>query len=172
MIPRKLKICSGKGIYEGLGCGFSKQIYAHGLCVKCYAASMKKKPISVNVKASQNKKKDYRLSQPYAFEKSYYMWDGKNFLTGEKIPKDELSYSNCAHILSKKQYEWFRYYTRNIVMLSPEQHNLYDNLTEDALRKRIEQYPNENWQKLLNYAYELLSEYEDWENYNYKEYKL
>lgn len=164
MIPRKLKTC--------LGCGKPKILYGHGYCVSCYPRFVPKKAIRTNVKASEHKRKDNRLSQTYAFEKAYYMWNGNNFLTGEKIPKDELSYSNCAHVLSKKQYEWFRFYTRNIVMLSPEQHNLYDNLTEDSLRKRIEQHPEENWQKLLNYAYELLSEYEDWENANYKEYKL
>lgn len=163
MIPHKLKICKG--------CDTPKVLYAHGYCAKCYSIQMKKQ-IPSFVKAAEHKKKDFRLSQSYAFEKAYYMWGGNNFLTGEKIPKDEICYTNCAHVLSKKQYEWFRYYTRNIVLLSPEQHNLYDNLTMEALCKRHETFPEENWQRLFNYSYMLLSEYKEWTELHPKEYKL
>jgi hypothetical protein len=131
-----------------------------------------KKHISTNVKASEHKKKDYRLSQSYAFEKAYYMWGGNNFLTGKKIPKDQVCFANCAHVLSKKQYEWFRYYVRNIVLLSQEQHDLFDNLSVEALNKRMKEYPEENWQKLFNYEYMLISEYKEWIEANPKEYRL
>jgi len=163
MIPRKLKICKG--------CEKPKVLYGHGMCQKCYAIDMKKR-IPVNVKASQHKKKDPRMSQAYAFEKAYYMWGGANFLTGERMPKDEVCYANCAHILRKGSYEYFRYYVRNIVLLSQEQHALYDNLVMEKLGDRMKEFPNENWEKLFNYEYMLLKEYQDWENSHPKEYRL
>lgn len=164
MIPRKLKIC--------LGCEKPKILYAHGYCLSCYPKHVAKKRISPNVKSVEHKRKDFRLSQPYAFEKAYYMWEGRNFITGDKIPKDELSYSNCAHVLAKGSYEWFRYYTRNIVLLSPEQHTLFDNITKEALAKRLKEHPEEDWQKLFNYSYQLLTEYNEWIKTVPKEYKL
>ncbi len=164
MIPRKLKICKGP-------CGKPKVLYAHGMCAYCYSQQIKKR-IRTNVKASEHKKKDYRLSQTYAFEKAYYMWEGKNFLTGERIPKDEVCFDNLAHVLSKKQHEWFRFYTRNIVLLTREQHTLFDNITETSLAKRLKEFPQENWEKLFNYSYALLSEYTEWTQSNPGEYKI
>ena len=163
MIPRKLKICKV--------CEKPKVLYGHGMCARCYSNEMRK-AIPKNVKASQHKKKDPRLSQVYAFEKAYYMWGGKNFLTKERMPKDEVCYTNMAHVLSKKQHEFFRYYVRNIVLLSQEQHTLFDNMVIEKLGNRMKEFPKENWETLINYSYMLLKEYREWEVTHPKEYRL
>lgn len=76
---------------------------------------------------------------------------------------------NCfAHVLAKGQnkYPYFRYYAKNIALISPKEHHLLDNGTEDqriAYAKEIEKKTNGrckvDWQKLYDLRDELEKEY-------------
>lgn len=95
----------------------------------------------------------------------------KSFLTGLWLRSFEgtaLFYNMFAHVLAKGQnkYPYFRNYYKNIVLLTPGEHALYDNGTEEA---RI-MYSQEveassggknkaDWAKLEALAEELKAEY-------------
>ena len=62
----------------------------------------------------------------------------------------------CAHVLSRKMYPLWRLNPRNIVLLAPVVHNLYDQGTQAQRDK----HPDWNWGFLYDLKDQLKSEYE------------
>jgi len=89
--------------------------------------------------------------------------EGKSFLTGKTIYIKQHSplYYNCfAHVLAKglAKYPHFRLYSKNIILLTPDEHALLDQSSAD---KRF-QYGIDNncrWSKVLKLEEELKQEY-------------
>ena len=95
----------------------------------------------------------------------------KSFLTGLWLRSFEgtaLFYNMFAHVLAKGQnkYPYFRNYYKNIVLLTPGEHALYDNGTEEArimYSQEVEAssggISKADWDALRNLAEELKDEY-------------
>lgn len=79
----------------------------------------------------------------------------ESFISGKKL--HEFNVSFFAHVLSKKQHPKLRLFDRNIVLLTPEEHTLYDQGTED-LREKYAQRTGADWSKLYKLKEELLNE--------------
>ncbi len=90
-----------------------------------------------------------------------------SFISGLNIDivDDTTSYVNCAHVLAKGQnkYPAFKLFDRNIVLLTKEEHHLFDNGTDLGRKK----YANElldsgiivHWEKIFTLAEILKDEY-------------
>jgi hypothetical protein len=123
----------------------------------------KKKPIP-------KKKKEYEgvndlevLGESALYDIIWEQNEGKSFLTGKTIPLRQHSslYYNCfAHVLAKglAKYPHFRLYSKNIILLSPDEHTLLDHSSAD---KRFLYGVNNNckWTKIYDLAEELKEEY-------------
>jgi len=86
-----------------------------------------------------------------------------SFISG--LPIENINHCNCAHVLAKGQnkYPKFKLLDRNIVFLTGEEHDLYDNGTEDK-RREYEAFMHNhglecNWKKLFDLRDELKKEY-------------
>jgi len=75
----------------------------------------------------------------------------------------DLWFSLFAHVLSKGTYPNFRLLDKNIQLLLPEEHTLYDQGTEEKRQKYAQACENEgggcDWQKLFDLQEELKHEY-------------
>lgn len=70
---------------------------------------------------------------------------------------------NCfAHVLPKaaNKYPYFKYYAKNIVLLTPGEHSLWDNGTEEARISYSLDVKTANWQRLKDREQELKEEYQ------------
>lgn len=112
------------------------------------------------------------LSEKKAFYDAFFHWNGKNYLTGERMSLTSLKAHNFAHVLSKEQFRYFKYCYKNIVILTLCQHKLFDELTQEKLQTRMGEHPEEKWCELFDYVLELKEEYYQWIKTNPKEYKL
>jgi hypothetical protein len=85
--------------------------------------------------------------------------DRISYISGLPIPFFNLS--NFAHVLAKGQgrYPKFKYYKKNIVLLLPEEHHLYDNGHSGLRENYTKKYPACDWSKLDTLKAELLEEY-------------
>lgn len=96
------------------------------------------------------------------------IWDErehKSFLTGRAITIKEGTsfwFSLFAHVLAKgkAKYPCFKLYSRNIILLTPEEHNLLDQGTEEQRQKYALKYGC-NWSKIYNLRDELKGKYEN-----------
>jgi len=159
MIKLKKKICKT--------CGHKRYIFSHGNCLSCSSKTFK--PIK---KKKQVKQDDALLSQKETFLRSFLYWDSRNYLTGEKTVLTALKPHNFAHVLSKGEFKWFKYYFKNIVILNLPQHVLFDEFTDEKFQARKEEHPEEDWDKLFNYVTQLQQEYAVWIENNPHTYKL
>ena len=69
---------------------------------------------------------------------------------------------NCfSHVLAKgqNQYPYFKYYAKNIVLLTPGEHALLDQGTEEARISYALDVKSANWQPLYDLREELKKEY-------------
>ncbi len=67
---------------------------------------------------------------------------------------------NCfAHVLAKGKYPLWKLNPENIVLLTPHEHALYDQGTQEERELYQQHYPVCNWQKLFDYREELLEKY-------------
>ena len=85
-----------------------------------------------------------------------------SFLTGAPIPSFDLQERTLnlfAHVLSKKNYPDFRLYKKNIVLLTAEEHYLFDHGNSDQREKYARGTPNCDWEKLYKFKDELKEEY-------------
>lgn len=176
MIKRKKGFCKGKaGKYEAYGCGREMWLYSGGLCKRCYILAQSK--ISSKTKKERNAKIPEILRDAES-EVSLFMdvWSNRarpDPITGElkhysdlsnieiKINMgDDLWYNCFAHILSKAQgkYPFFKLYEKNIALLTPEEHTLYDHGTESQ-RYFYAKTNNCSWKKIHDAALKLQREY-------------
>ncbi len=114
---------------------------------------------------------DIVLSEVTLFKILWKILPKKSFISGLPLKQFENSpyFFNCfAHVLSKSRskYPHFRLYAKNIVLLTPEEHRLFDQGT-DAQRKDYSKIISSNsgkikvdWDKLYRFADELKAEYE------------
>lgn len=74
----------------------------------------------------------------------------------------ELAFNCFAHVLAKglNQYPYFKYYAKNIVLLTPGEHALLDQGTEEARISYALDVKSANWQPLYDLREELKKEYE------------
>jgi hypothetical protein len=166
MIQQKLKLCRG--------CNTPQRIFSCSLCLSCWKRQnyyeLKRSPINKHPKKITQDGED--LKQKLTFAKAYYHQKGKLFLTGHYIPLENTTASNYSHVLRKGHYEWFRFYFKNIVLLTPDQHFLFDNMTEEGLRQRRHDFPQEDWDSLFWQEKELIRDYENWTREHPKTYRL
>lgn len=64
-----------------------------------------------------------------------------------------------AHVLPKKKYPYFRYYLRNIVLLTPSEHVLYDHGTIEQRETYAKTVKTADWTRLGVLKESLLGEY-------------
>jgi len=122
MIQRKEKICKGFGKAEGYGCGRPRYLFSSGLCEYCS-----------NVFRLKTGKVKTKIKKPTGelamFNEIWKERVHKSFLTG--ISLDQYAgtpyFPNLfAHVLNKKSYPLYRLVKQNIILLTPEEHNLMD----------------------------------------------
>lgn len=123
-------------------------------------------------KKKQIKQDNETLTERNTFLKAFFYWQRKNFLNGNKYNLSSVKAHNFAHVLSKGNFKWFKYYFKNIVILTLDQHVLFDNYTEEKFQTRLQEHTEEKWGELFDYMDELKKEYYDWIKENPKTYKL
>jgi len=174
VIRRKKKICKGTGKYKGLGCGKEKYIFSHGLCQQCVPRTPLKK--TATIKSFKPVIQDgVILSQKKAFEKAYDYYQGLCFINSVPLIKELTRHWNYMHVLDKKNYPFYKYYWRNIVLGTKSQHDLYDQGTWDQIvEQRIKRGIDSEigWKNLFKFREELLEEYKEWVRINKGIYKL
>lgn len=180
MIKLKKKICKGRGKFVGLGCGNERYIFSNGLCQICYQRAnykplykqKKKKPLLKYTPTIQDEKE---LKQTDTFLLAWNYWEGKYFIGFGSVRLEDLQAWNCIHILNKKNYPLFKYYYKNIILGSREQHEIIDQGTEKELFIRIKSSLHESiemWEKFFEYRQQLLEEYREWVKTHKGIYKL
>lgn len=158
----KKKICKS--------CGKEKYIFSHGKCLDCCKPGFKK-IVPKKAKIQDN----VILSQSKTFLKAFKEHKGKNFINGTQFKLRHIKAYNFLHVLRKGKYQYFKYYSKNIVLGDLEQHKLFDDGTmDDIMKLRIKTGKDkmEGWVRLFNLQVELKKEYEEWVRYNKGEYKL
>jgi len=158
-LKQKNKICKG--------CGYPKKIFSHGLCYDC--AKKGYKPLRQKKEVHGM---EVKLTERNAFLTSYLKCGGKNFFTDKKVDLVELKHWNFIHVLSKKQYPYFKYYYKNIVIGWLNHHKLIDQGKEIELQNWIKDHPEERWNEFFELRKELSKEYKEWIKNHKNEYKL
>src|SRR4030042_4640277 len=115
--------------------------------------------------------KPYRYKRKSTGEKDLFLgiWeeteDKVSFITGQDLTQyeDTTLFPNLfAHVLNKKNYPKFRLYKKNIVLLTPEEHRLYDQGTmAERLTYAITCTPKCDWSRLFALEIELKIEYNE-----------
>lgn len=156
----------------------NNSIFSHGYCVyhqnqrtddKYISAQEKKREKQKwtqgfkTIKKSIKTKPKEATGEKILFETLFATRKHTSFISGLKI--DDISHSNCAHVLAKGQnkYPKFKLLDRNIVFLTVLEHHLYDNGTIEQRQKYAEQMIKVgvvvNWKKLYDLRDELKNEY-------------
>jgi len=144
--------------------------FAKGYCkIHQYLRTDKKKPKPLKSKPII-KKKDKNTGQMALFSVIWNTRDRVSFISGKPLNRYEGTnfFPNLfAHVLSKAQnkYHKFKLYDKNIVLLTPEEHTLFDHGTEEQREKYKLQNPSTDWEKLYNLKEQLKKEYIS--NYGY-----
>ena len=149
-------VCTGKdqgGAFKGCGDPVSKYGSAiYKLCVFC-----NKKRLSKNRAAKKP------TGEANLFEKIWGEREHFSFLSGKPLDgyTGDLWYNLFAHVLSKAQnkYPEFILYEKNIVLLTPKEHDLFDKGSSSQRRKYAEE-TGCIWDKLFELKSELIEEYE------------
>lgn len=104
------------------------------------------------------------ITQIALFKQVWIMSNKRSFVSGlflrEFINTD--FFLNCfAHVLAKgmNQYPYFKYYAKNIVLVTPGEHALWDQGTEEARINYTLDVKSANWQPLCDLREELKEEY-------------
>ncbi len=117
-----------------------------------------------------NKVANYKYHKDPVFKANYTLtafyqeiWEERehvSFLTGFPL---SFSISNFAHVLAKGhgKYPWMRWYKKNIVLLTPHEHFLYDMGTEELRFMYKKNNPSADWDRLFELRKELVIEYAD-----------
>jgi len=94
------------------------------------------------------------------FEEVWEESGHRSFLSGEYIR--ECTKSNLSHVLAKglNKFPEFKYYKKNIVVLTMMEHHLFDNGSAEQRRKYGEE-KGFSWKKLYDLREELIIEYKE-----------
>jgi hypothetical protein len=149
--------CTGKDRLDAFkGCGKEVPNFRGGsnvykLCYKCNQKRL-----------AQNKPKKKPTGEYALFEAIWATRPHESFISGEPLDKyygTDFWVNLFAHVLPKKNYPKFRLYDKNIVLLTPYEHQILDQGTEDQRRK----YAREcrcSWINLFDLKRKLIKEYE------------
>ena len=104
------------------------------------------------------------LTQTIIFKQIWMRSDRKSFVSGlylRDFMTTNLAHNCFAHVLAKgqNQYPYFKYYAKNIVLLTPGEHALLDQGTEEARISYALDVKSANWQPLYDLREELKEEY-------------
>lgn len=104
------------------------------------------------------------LAQAAIFKQVWLASNKKSFVSDlflRKFMNTSLAYNCFAHVLAKgqNQYPYFKYYAKNIVLLTPGEHALLDQGTEEARISYALDVKSANWQPLYDLKEELEKEY-------------
>lgn len=104
------------------------------------------------------------LTQTLIFKQIWQMSNKKSFVSGLFLRSyvNTDFFPNCfAHVLPKgqNQYPYFKYYAKNIVLLTPGEHGLLDQGTEEARISYALDVKSANWQPLYDLRKDLEMEY-------------
>lgn len=91
-----------------------------------------------------------------------------SFISGLNIKDIDgiINHNNCHHVLNKKDYERFRLYDRNIILITKYEHHLIHNGTEEQREKYVKEVMSEygvvvHWEKLEELKQILINEYKN-----------
>ena len=91
-----------------------------------------------------------------------------SFISGLNIKDIDgiINHNNCHHVLNKKDYEKFRLYDRNIILITKYEHHLIHNGTEEQREKYVKDVMSEygvvvHWEKLEELKQILINEYKN-----------
>lgn len=171
MIRQKPKIC--------IGCNTPQLLWSHGYCKRCWSnlhpVIFKRKNLVYNPKkVYQN---NAILSEKEAFMRSYHYWEGKWHISQEKVALEVLKAGNFAHILpkAKNKFPWFKYYWKNIVLLTLDEHRIFD-FANDGQKyvyiTKLSAMDKIRWSQLYELEAELKLEYQEWIKEHPGEYKI
>lgn len=165
-MEQKLKIC--------IDCNLPKFIWAHGRCKECDVRFKMKNPKHRKPElppVALCEDEDIKeIGQLDIFEEIWYERDRVSFISGENLEHyfDTPFFVNLfAHVLAKakNKYPKFKLYKKNIVLLSPREHSLFDqgtmDLREKYRREMAEQGIIVDWDKLFDLFIELKEEYNE-----------
>ena len=104
------------------------------------------------------------LTQQIIFKQLWMRSNKKSFVSDlflRKYMATELALNCFAHVLAKglNQYPYFKYYARNIVLLTPGEHALLDQGTEEARISYALDVKSADWQRLYDLREDLKEEY-------------
>ncbi len=104
------------------------------------------------------------LTQTIIFKQIWMRSNKKSFVSDlflRKYMTTDLAFNCFAHVLAKglNQYPYFKYYAKNIVLLTPGEHALLDQGTEEARISYALDVKSANWQRLYDLGEELKVEY-------------
>lgn len=143
-----------KTIYTCSACG-NQETQWYGRCNKCWQWGTFKEKTTEKKKATGEKA---------LFDEIWIERQHKSFLTGHNLDKyygTDFYVNLFAHVLSKKKYPKFRLLKDNIVLLSPEEHMLFDQGTEEQRKKYQDKYVWVDWESLFSLRDQLIKKYNE-----------
>ena len=132
-------------------------IFSHGLCNRHQWARTDKE-----LKRLKYRRKKTDVSLYGLFREIFDEREHVSFLSGRPLYANvDVSIWLCyfAHVLSRKMYPKFIIKKENIVLLTPEEHSLLDQGTEQKRKEYAEKY-HCDWNKIYTLQDELKKEYE------------
>lgn len=148
------KICNKEG------CNYP--VFSKGYCkMHQYLRTDKKKPKPL--KKTSLKPKAKNTGQGTLFLSIWLSSDRRSFLSGKPLDRyagTDFFPNLFAHVLSKAQnkYPHFKLYSNNIILLTPEEHTLFDHGTNDQ-REKYAKLNGCDWEKVYKLKDELIKEY-------------
>lgn len=110
------------------------------------------------------KEMDARLTQVALFKQVWLLSNKKSFVSGlflREFMNTDLFFNCFAHVLAKgmNQYPYFKFYAKNIALLTPGEHALFDQGSEEARINYTLDVKSANWKPLYDLREELKEEY-------------
>lgn len=105
-----------------------------------------------------------RLTQVALFKQIWLFSDKRSFVSGlflREYMNTDLFFNCFAHVLPKAQnkYPYFKYYAKNIRLVTPGEHGLFDQGTEKERKTYAKEVETADWQPLYDLRDELKEEY-------------
>lgn len=130
------------------GCGYPR--FAKGYCrTHQYLRTDKKKPKPIKARSDK-----YQYGQKDLFCKIWLTRPPKSFITGYDLSRwgnGSMFFSLFAHVLPKGKYPELKLKEENIVLLTPNEHALFDQGTEEKREEYARLNPTCDWEKLYDY---------------------
>jgi hypothetical protein len=140
----------------------SYPVFGKGFCKMHQYLRTDKKPKPLKKKAIKPKTRE-NSGQAALFLSIWYSSDRLSFLSGKPLDRyagTDFFPNLFAHVLSKAQnkYPKFKLYANNIILLTPEEHTLFDHGTIEQ-REKYGKLNGCDWEKVYKLKDELIKEY-------------